>query len=187
MKVAGSSIVASCGAMPARPSACSNQLRSNLHPIERFVRKLRSQASVRLPHTFIRVQIMFKTIIRCLTGGCLLLAFSLAFAGTGLREFKQTQFDSLIAQRQPVIVYFHATWCPTCKVQEPIVERLKALPKFKSVTFFNADYDTQLALKKTLHVTQQSTFVVFKDGHEVARSTGETTPQAIETTFDKAL
>jgi thioredoxin 1 len=130
---------------------------------------------------------MFNRIIRSLTGVFVLLAFSLAQAGGALPEFNQAQFNRLLAQGQPAIVYFHATWCPTCKIQQPIVERLSASPKFKQVTFFNADYDTQVALKKTLHVTQQSTFVVFKNGHEVARSTGETSEKAIENTFDKAL
>jgi len=129
---------------------------------------------------------MLKKIIGCLAGACALLAFSIAY-GKGLPEFNQADFNRLLAQGQPEIVYFHATWCPTCKIQEPIVERLSASPKFKSVTFFNADYDTQVALKKALHVNQQSTFVVFKNGREITRSTGQTSEQAIEATFDKAL
>ena len=43
------------------------------------------------------------------------------------------------------------------------------------------------ALKKQLGVTQQSTFVVFKAGKEVGRSTGQTQKQAIADLFDKAL
>jgi len=57
----------------------------------------------------------------------------------------------------------------------------------KSVTIFLADYDTEVALKKSLKVTQQSTFVVFKQGHEVTRSTGQTQEQAIRATFEQAL
>ena len=37
-----------------------------------------------------------------------------------------------------------------------------------------ANFDTEKALKRALGVTQQSTIVVFKDGKEVARSTGDT-------------
>jgi thioredoxin-like negative regulator of GroEL len=37
-----------------------------------------------------------------------------------------------------------------------------------------ANFDTEKALKRSLGVTQQSTIVVFKDGKEVARSTGDT-------------
>jgi len=92
-----------------------------------------------------------------------------------------------VAAGQPAIVYLHATWCPTCRVQQPIVDRLSTDARLKSVTIFLADYDAETALKKTLNITQQSTFVVFKHGHEVARSTGQTQEQAIRATFEKAL
>ena len=55
------------------------------------------------------------------------------------------------------------------------------------VTLFLADYDFEDALKKKLGVTMQSTFVVFKGGKEVGRSTGQTQKQAISDLFDKAL
>ncbi|MGH8783252.1 thioredoxin family protein [Paraburkholderia sp.] len=101
--------------------------------------------------------------------------------------FTQTRFDHAIAAGEPTVVYLHATWCPTCRVQKPIVDRLSAEPSLKPVTIFVADFDTETALKRALKITQQSTFVVFKQGHEVARSTGQTQEQAIRATFDKAL
>ena len=52
---------------------------------------------------------------------------------------------------------------------------------------FIADFDTEKALKKSLKVSTQSTFVVFKGGKEVARSTGQTSQSDIEATFAKAL
>jgi thioredoxin 1 len=69
----------------------------------------------------------------------------------------------------------------------PIVDRLSASAELKDMTLFEADYDKEVALKRALHVTQQSTFVVFKNGHEVARATGETTEPAIKSTLEKAL
>ncbi|WP_161539868.1 thioredoxin family protein [Glaciimonas sp. PCH181] len=30
--------------------------------------------------------------------------------------YSQAQFDKLQAEGKPAIVYFHADWCPTCKV-----------------------------------------------------------------------
>ena len=101
--------------------------------------------------------------------------------------YSKAKLDQAIAAGQPAIVYLHATWCPTCRVQQPIVDRLSTDARLKSVTIFLADYDAETALKKTLNITQQSTFVVFKHGHEVARSTGQTQEQAIRATFEKAL
>ena len=63
----------------------------------------------------------------------------------------------------------------------------RASRKRKDVTLFVADFDTESALKKQLRVAQQSTFVVFKGGKEVGRSTGETDRAAIAALFDKAL
>lgn len=115
----------------------------------------------------------------------LLLTASSAFAGE--QPFSQAAFDKLKADGAPAIVYFHATWCPTCKIQQPIVDRLSAQPDMKGVTILEADYDKEVALKRALKVTQQSTFVVFRGGHEVARSTGQTREQDILDTFRKAL
>jgi thiol-disulfide isomerase/thioredoxin len=115
------------------------------------------------------------------------LAFAAGGAVGGEQPFNKAQFDQLNAAGKPVIVYFHATWCPTCKIQQPIVDRLSAQPDMKPVTIFVADYDKEVALKRAMKVTQQSTFVVFKGGHEVARSTGQTREGAIRDTFAKAL
>lgn len=103
------------------------------------------------------------------------------------KPYDKAQFDRDIAEGKPTIVYLHATWCPTCRVQKPIVDRLSEDPQLKQVTIFVADFDKETALKKVLKVNQQSTFVVFKAGHEVARSTGQTQEPAIRETFDKAL
>jgi len=101
--------------------------------------------------------------------------------------FNQVKFDQANAAGQPVVVYFHADWCPTCRVQQPIVARLAAEPKLKAVTIFEADFDTETALEKTLKVGQQSTFVAFKHGQEVSRSTGQTQESAIRDILQKAL
>ncbi|AME28558.1 thioredoxin (plasmid) [Burkholderia sp. PAMC 28687] len=101
--------------------------------------------------------------------------------------YTKARFDKQVANGQATVVYLHATWCPTCKIQQPIVDRLSSDAEFKSLTVLEADYDTETALKKSLRITQQSTFVVFKGGHEVTRSTGETSEAAIRKTFETGL
>ena len=114
------------------------------------------------------------------------LALPLA-ASAGEVAYTKAAFVKAIAAGQPVIVDFQASWCPTCKAQKPIVDALLAEPKRKGVTLFAADYDTERELKKELRVAQQSTFVVFKGGKEVGRSTGQTNRTEIAALFDKAL
>ncbi|MBB6188711.1 thioredoxin family protein [Rhodanobacter sp. MP7CTX1] len=120
----------------------------------------------------------------------LLSALLLTLACSAIADevpFNQAKFDQAKAAGQPVVVYFHADWCPTCRVQQPIVARLAAEPQLKAVTIFEADFDTETALEKTLKVGQQSTFVVFKHGQEVSRSTGQTQEPVIRATLQKAL
>ncbi|AJY27050.1 ahpC/TSA family protein (plasmid) [Burkholderia thailandensis 34] len=119
--------------------------------------------------------------------------FLLTFIGVSASAFAAAQpydkgrFEAALAQGKPVVVWFHAGWCPTCRVQQPAVDKLSASPAMKDVTVFVADFDKETALEKMLRVAQQSTFVVFRGGREVARSTGETNEQAIRATWEKAL
>jgi len=101
--------------------------------------------------------------------------------------FDKAAFAAAVSAGKPTAVQFHANWCPTCKAQAPVVAALLAEPQFKDLTVFVADYDKESALKKELKVTQQSTFVVFKAGKEVTRSTGQTSKAAIAEVLGKAL
>lgn len=128
---------------------------------------------------------LFGRVFRSLAAASVLaLSFG---ASAGEVAYSKAAFDSAIAAGKPVIVDFKASWCPTCKAQKPIVDALLAEPKRQAVTLFAADYDTEIALKKQLRVAQQSTFVVFKSGKEVGRSTGQTDRAQIAALFDQAL
>ena len=108
-------------------------------------------------------------------------------AMAGEVAFDKAKFDAAMARGLPVIVDFSPTWCPTRKQQKPIVQGLLKEKKLQPVTLFLADFDFEEGLKQQLGVTMQSTFVVFKGGKEVGRSTGQTQKQAISDLFDKAL
>ncbi|HXA36540.1 MAG TPA: thioredoxin family protein [Steroidobacteraceae bacterium] len=93
--------------------------------------------------------------------------------------FNRAQFDAARAAGKPVAVVFHADWCPTCRAQAPVLKQLMQSPEFKGVTLFVANFDTEKAFKQSLAVTQQSTIVVFKNGKETARSTGDTQQESL--------
>ncbi|MFM9899425.1 MAG: thioredoxin family protein [Polaromonas sp.] len=116
-----------------------------------------------------------------------LMAVSVTGALAGELPFEQKKFDAAVAAGESVVVDFSASWCPTCKAQKTVVDKLMALPKYRAVTLFVADYDKEVALKKQLRVVQQSTFVVFKGSKEVTRSTGQTDADVLASVFDKAL
>jgi len=116
-----------------------------------------------------------------------ILLFSACIVFAGEVPYTQKSLDELRANGKPVVVHFHATWCPTCKKQAEIVNSLLAEKQFKDLTVLRADVDTEKALMKNMNVAERSTFVVFKGRSEVARSTGDTNQNSIATLFQKAL
>jgi thioredoxin 1 len=101
--------------------------------------------------------------------------------------YNQAQFDAMRAAGKPVAVVFHADWCPTCRAQAPVLKQLTQSQDLKGITLFVANFDTETALKRSLGITKQSTIVVFKDGKESARSTGDTQPDTLSELLRHAI
>ena len=129
-----------------------------------------------------RLSLLIRSFV---AGAGLFLAAAVSLAAE--MPFDKAKFEAALAQGKPIVVDFAADWCPTCKAQKPLVQGLLSEAKRTDLTLFVANYDTETALKKQLGVTMQSTFVVFKGGKEVGRSTGQTQKEAIAELFDKAL
>lgn len=115
----------------------------------------------------------------------LILFAALAFSAEV--PFNQAQFDAARASGKPIAVVFHADWCPTCRAQAPLLKDLIQTPEFSRLTLYIANYDQEKDLKKSLGVSQQSTLVVFKHGHEVARSTGDTNEASLGALLRQAI
>jgi thioredoxin 1 len=117
----------------------------------------------------------------------MILALCAMAASAAELPFNQAQFDAARAAGKPVAVVFHADWCPTCRAQGPVLKELTQSPAFKPLTLYVANFDTEKTLKRSLGVTQQSTIVVFKDGKEVARSTGDTQEDSLAALLRHAI
>lgn len=87
---------------------------------------------------------------------------------------------------EPVALHFHADWCPTCRAQAQVLERLKGEPGL-DITVLVADYDQESALKKAHKVRTQSVLISFRGKVEKARQTGGTSPQDIRAVLRAAL
>ena len=73
--------------------------------------------------------------------------------------------------KRPVL-FFHASWCPTCKaLNDELNEKISTLPS--DVVILKTDYDTYTELKQKYGVTIQHTLVqVDTQGNEVSKWVG---------------
>jgi len=101
--------------------------------------------------------------------------------------FDQKAFEAAQAAGKSILVDVSAPWCPVCRAQKPIVEKLSLLPEYKDLTIFDVDFDTQKDVLRNLQVQRQSTLIVFKGAKEIDRSVGSTDPSAISDLLKKAI
>ncbi len=88
---------------------------------------------------------------------------------------------------RPILIAIHASWCPTCKAQRPILSELRADPKFKNLVYFVIDFDSQKDLVDRFGARMQSTLIAFKGGQEEGRSVGDTRRDSIYALVGKAI
>lgn len=118
----------------------------------------------------------------------MLAAVLLAWAAApALGAFGTVNFAEALESGAPVVVHVHATWCPTCRAQKPILTKLLAEPRFKSVRAFEIDYDSEKDAMRKLAAPDRSTILVLKSGKEVARSVGDTGEETIAALIAKGL
>ncbi len=116
----------------------------------------------------------------------LLLSATLAHA-LQVQPYTPETLAALQKQGKPVALHFHAGWCGTCTEQERVLNQMKAANALPAMTLLVVDYDANKPLRKQLKVASQSTFIVYKGNAEIARSGGETKPDAIRALLSKAL
>lgn len=93
---------------------------------------------------------------------------------------------SLMAKKGVVLVEFFATWCPHCQRMAPVVQDIEALVEGRaSVVTFDIDKNQELA--EELQVESLPTFLLYRDGREVWRATGEMDGNIIVEHIQEAL
>ena len=88
---------------------------------------------------------------------------------------------------RPILIAIHASWCPTCKAQAPILSELRADPKFKNLAYFVIDFDSQKDLVNRFGARMQSTLIIFKGDKEEGRSVGDTNRDSIYALVGKSI
>lgn len=126
------------------------------------------------------MNILWKSIM----AGCFFIASSVFAAGQPITSAELVDIEK---QGKSAIISTHAEWCSTCKAQDKILAGFIKDPDYKNVVFYQVDYDNQKDLLKTLKVRTQSTIIVYKNGKEVARATGDTKEAALSKLTRQAI
>jgi thioredoxin 1 len=86
----------------------------------------------------------------------------------------------------PVMVDFWASWCPPCKMMEPIVKNLAAEYEGKvRILYMNIDRNPGTAT--TYNILGVPTFMMFKNGKILWRLTAAQTEQKLRKLLDQVL
>jgi thioredoxin 1 len=112
--------------------------------------------------------------------------FSVAHAAE-TEPFTTAAFEAAQKSGKSILVDIWASWCPTCKAQGPILEKLQKDNRFKDIVVFRVDFDKQVDVVQSFGAQMQSTLIVFKGMNEVRRSVGDTDPASIEYLLLKAI
>ena len=118
--------------------------------------------------------------------GAALLAPATAFAAEE-QPFTRQAFQAAQRAGKSILVEIHASWCPTCQAQKPILGKLFADPKFKNLAVFRVDFDTQKDEVRAFKARVQSTLITFKGTEEVSRTVGDTNADSIADLLALAL
>jgi thioredoxin 1 len=128
-------------------------------------------------------------IYRRLLLACASLAMLVSIAPAFAKEtpFTTAAFQDAEKAGKPILVEIHASWCPTCKAQMPILGKLTAEPAFSNMVVLRVDFDDQKDIVRAFGAQTQSTLIVYKGDKEVGRSVGDTNADSIAALLGKAL
>lgn len=83
------------------------------------------------------------------------------------------------------LVEFYATWCPHCRKMMPVMEDVKE-QVVSHVNVYQFDIDKNGELADELGVQSIPTFIIYDNGKELWRHTGETTEAVLLAHLDEA-
>jgi thioredoxin 1 len=73
-------------------------------------------------------------------------------SATETKPYTPDAFAAAQKAGKPILVDVHASWCPICAKQKPILSELTTDPKFKNLVFFVVDFDSQKDAVKSFGV-----------------------------------
>lgn len=95
-------------------------------------------------------------------------------------------YESIYAGKPAVLVEFYASWCPHCQRMMPIVAQVKELLAGE-LEVVQLDIDENQDLAEQAGVQNIPNFILYTDGVERWRHSGEISGEALLTEMQQAL
>lgn len=82
-----------------------------------------------------------------------------------------SDFNDLIKEEKPTLADFYATWCGPCKMQSPIIEKVKEAVG-DDANVLKIDIDKNREVARSYNVQSIPTLILFKSGEPLWRAVG---------------
>lgn len=77
------------------------------------------------------------------------------------------QFYEAVEKDELTIIYFYTVWCPDCFASKLYLPRLQK--EYSNITFYKVNRDGLLNLSSHLGIYGIPSFLIYKNGDEIAR------------------
>ena len=115
------------------------------------------------------------------------MQLSAAAVPAGWTAYDEAEFMMAQKKGKTIVVDVYADWCPTCRAQAPILEKLRTETQSSDVLYVKVNFDEEKAFLKAHRIPRQSTVLVFKGMDEIARSIAQTNRAALRSVVLGAL
>lgn len=99
---------------------------------------------------------------------------------------KEIPFDKAKLETGTVLIEFYASWCPHCQRMMPVVENVRDLLG-EQVPVYQYDIDKCQKAADQAGVETVPTFIIFRNGTEMWRRSGEMTAENLVKECDNVL
>ena len=106
--------------------------------------------------------------------------------GHALRLTDRNFEDEVLGADKPVLVDFWSSWCPPCKMTEPVVEAI-AEERASTLKVGKLQVDQNPQMAGRYEVLGVPTFVLFQEGEILARRSGALAKRQLLQIIDEAL
>ncbi|MCM0022181.1 MAG: thioredoxin family protein [Tagaea sp.] len=119
-----------------------------------------------------------------LSGAALLATPALARPSA---KFTEAAFKAAQDADKSILVEITAVWCPACKAQAPVLERLLTSAKFRDYVVFTIDFDSEKDAMRRFEARLPGTLLVFKGEDQMGRSLADTDPVSLAALLEMGL